>query len=71
VTFDDAGLTSDSEVAHVEIKWSSFEKFKETKNRFLIYQTKDVAGIMPKRAFPSLESVEEFRNLLASKVRGD
>jgi hypothetical protein len=71
VIFDDEGLTSDSDIAHVEIKWSSFEKFKETKNLFLIYQTKDVAGITPKRAFPSSEAVEQFRNLLASKVRRD
>ncbi|MFZ0952463.1 MAG: YcxB family protein [Candidatus Sulfotelmatobacter sp.] len=71
VTFDNEGLTSDSDLAHVEIKWSSFEKFKETKNLFLIYQTKDVAGITPKRAFPSSEAVEQFRNLLASKVRRD
>jgi len=71
VIFDDEGLTSDSDIAHVEIKWSSFEKFKETKNLFLIYQTKDVAGITPKRAFPNPEAVEQFRNLLASKVRRD
>ena len=71
VIFDDEGLTSDSEIAHVEIKWGSFEKFKETKNLFLIYQTKDLAGITPKRAFPSSEAVEQFRNLLASKVRRD
>jgi hypothetical protein len=71
VTFDDEGLTSDSDIAHVEIKWTSFEKFKETKNLFLIYQTKDVAGITPKRAFPSPEAVEQFRSLLASKVRRD
>ncbi len=68
VTFDNEGLTSDSDLAHVEIKWSSFEKFRETKNLFLIYQTNDVAGITPKRAFPSPEAVEQFRNLLVSKV---
>jgi hypothetical protein len=71
VTFDDEGLKSDSDLAHVEIKWSGFEKFKETKNLFLIYQTKDVAGITPKRAFPNPEAVEQFRNLLAPKVRRD
>ena len=71
VIFDDEGLTSDSDIAHVEIKWSSFERFEETKNLFLIYQTKDVAGITPKRAFPNPEAVEQFRNLLASKVPRD
>jgi hypothetical protein len=71
VTFGDEGLTSDSDIAHVKIKWSSFEKFKETKNLFLLYQTKDVVGITPKRAFPSPEAVEQFRKLLATKVRQD
>jgi hypothetical protein len=70
VTFNDDGLKSDSEIAHTEIKWSSFEKFKETNNLFLTYQTRDVAGIVPKRAFPSREAVAQFRDyLLASKVR--
>jgi YcxB-like protein len=69
VTFDDDGLKSDSEIAHVEIKWNSFEKFRETKNLFLTYQTRDVVGIVPKRAFPSQEAIAQFRNLLASKIR--
>jgi hypothetical protein len=71
VIFDNEGLTSDSDIAHVEIKWSSFEKFRETKNLFLIYQTRDVVGITPKRAFPNPEAIEQFRTLLASKVRRD
>jgi hypothetical protein len=71
VIFDNEGLTSDSDIAHVEIKWSSFEKFGETKNLFLIYQTRDVVGITPKRAFPNPEAIEQFRTLLASKVRRD
>jgi len=69
VTFDDEGLKSDSDIAHVEIKWSNFEKFKETNNLFVTYQTRDVVGIVPKRAFPSQEAVAQFRNLLASKIR--
>ena len=74
VTFDDEGIKSDSEVAHVEIKWTSLEKFRETKNLFLTYQTRDQVGIVPKRAFPSFpsqEAVAHFRDLLASKVRRD
>jgi YcxB-like protein len=49
-----------------EEKWSSFEKFKETKHLFLTYQGKDVVGIVPKRAFPKPEAIAQFRNLLAS-----
>lgn len=69
VTVDESGLKSDSELQHVEIKWSSFEKFSETKNLFLIHQTRDVVGIVPKRAFSSPDDIVQFRNLLAQKVR--
>jgi hypothetical protein len=68
VTFSDEGLRSEKDSGSVEAKWSSFEKFKETKNLFLTYQTKDVVGIVPKRAFLNPEAVAQFRNLLASKL---
>jgi hypothetical protein len=69
VTFDDDGLKSDSELRRVEIKWSSFEKFVETKNLFLTFQTRDAVGIIPKRAFPNPEAIAQFRDFLASKIR--
>jgi hypothetical protein len=69
VTFSDEGLRSEkATTGTVEVKWSSFEKFKETKNLFLTYQTKDVIGMVPKRAFSRPEDVAQFRNLLASKL---
>ena len=69
VTFSDEGLRSEkATTGTVEVKWGSFEKFKETKNLFLTYQTKDVIGMVPKRAFSNLEEVGRFRNLLASKL---
>ncbi len=71
VTFDDEGVKSDSETGHVERKWKTFEKFRETNNLFLTYLTRDVVGIVPKRAFPSQDAVAQFRDFLASKVRRD
>jgi hypothetical protein len=72
VTFNDEGLKSEkATTGTVEAKWSSFEKFKETKNLFLTYQTKDVIGIVPKRAFSNPEDAAQFRNLLASKLPSD
>ena len=53
VTFDDEGVVSDSEMGHVEKKWTAFESYSETKNLFLTFQTRDSAGIVPKRAFPT------------------
>jgi len=68
VTFSDEGLRSERASSTVEAKWSNFARFKETKNLFLTYQSKDVVGIVPKRAFPNPEAVVQFRNLLASKL---
>jgi len=68
VTFTDEGYRSERANSTIEGKWSSFVKFKETKNLFLTYQSKDVVGIVPKRAFPSPEAVAQFRNLLASNI---
>ncbi len=72
VTFSDEGVKSEkATTGSVEAKWSSFEKFKETKNLFLTYQTKDVVSIVPKRAFSNLDDIGQFRNLLASKLPRD
>jgi hypothetical protein len=72
VTFSDEGVKSEKvTTGNVEAKWRSFEKFKETKNLFLTYQTKDVVGIVPKRAFSNLDDIRQFRNLLASKLSPD
>jgi hypothetical protein len=66
---DETGLRSDTPLGHHEVPWSSFERFCETKNLFLLYQTKDYAGVVPKRAFSSPEQLAEFRNLIAQRVR--
>ena len=71
VNITEEGIRSERASGSVELKWSSFEKFKETKHLFLTYQGNDVVGIVPKRAFPNPETAAQFRNLLASKMRKD
>jgi YcxB-like protein len=68
VTFTDDGVKSEKATGNIEAKWSSFQKFKETKNLFLTYQSKDVVGIVPKRAFSNSDDIAQFRNFLASKL---
>jgi hypothetical protein len=68
VTFTDEGVKSEKATGNIEAKWSSFEKSKETKNLFLTYQSKNVVGMVPKRAFSSPEDIAQFRNFLASKL---
>lgn len=71
VTFNDDGVKSEKSTGNIEAKWSSFVRFKETKNLFLTYQSKDVVGMVPKRAFSNLDDIGRFRNLLASKLPRD
>ena len=66
---DENGIVADTPLGHTETKWSNYEQFRETKNLFLLYLTKDAIGILPKRAFPGPADLELFRTMLASKVR--
>jgi hypothetical protein len=40
----------------------------ETKNLFLTYQSKDVVGVVPKRAFTNPQALAEFRRFLEDKL---
>lgn len=71
VTFNEVGVKSEKSTGNIEAKWSSFIKFKETTNLFLTYQSKDVVGMVPKRAFSNLDDIGQFRNFLASKLPRD
>jgi YcxB-like protein len=69
VTIGDSGIVSDHQLGHTESAWNMYEKFRETQNLFLLYQSADIIGIVPKRVFASPADLEQFRALLASKVR--
>ena len=69
VTVSDTGIVSDHQMGHTESAWNMYEKFRETQNLFLLYQSADIIGIVPKRTFARLADLEQFRALIASKVR--
>jgi len=68
VTLSDAGIVSDHQMGHTESAWNMYEKFRETQNLFLLYQSADIIGIVPKRAFASPADLEQFRSLIASRI---
>ena len=68
VIVSDTGIVSDHQLGHTESAWSMYEKFRETPRLFLLHQTSDIVGIVPKRAFASPAELEQFRALIASKV---
>jgi hypothetical protein len=69
ITISDTGFISDNPLGRTETTWNMYEKFRETKTLFLLYQSVDLIGILPKRAFATAAELEHFRALLTSKVR--
>ncbi len=69
VTISDTGIVSDHQLGHTESAWNMYEKFRETQKLFLLYQSADIIGIVPKRAFANPADLQQFRALMASKVR--
>jgi hypothetical protein len=68
ITITDDGLSSDSPMGHAETTWNMYEKFRETKSLFLLYQSADLIGILPKRVFATPADIQQFRALLAAKI---
>jgi hypothetical protein len=69
VTISDTGIVSDHPLGHSESAWGMYEKFRETEKSFLLYQTTDVIGILPKRAFANPADIQQFRALITCKIR--
>lgn len=69
IQISDTGIVADHQLGHTESAWSMYEKFHETQKLFLLYQTTDVIGILPKRVFADTADLEQFRAFIASKVR--
>jgi len=57
--------TTNSDTA---VKWPALIKFRETRKFFLIYPSKRICYLIPKRAFADESQVKEFRELLDRKI---
>jgi hypothetical protein len=69
VTISDTGIVSDHQLGHSEAAWNMYEKFRETEKLFLLYQSPDLIGMVPKRVFSNPEELQQFRTLITSKIR--
>ena len=62
------GLTMSSSSFQSNLKWQIYTHFIETKNLFMVYQSKQIFNVFPKRAFSNDEQIHEFRELLRTKL---
>jgi hypothetical protein len=56
-------------VANASVQWEAFIKFGDTKSLFLIYVSKNLAHIIPKRTFQSPDQMDAFREILRRKIK--
>ncbi len=70
ITFEvtEEGLTVSSPYFQSNVKWQIYTGFLETKNLFMVYQSKQLYNLFPKRAFYSDEQINEFRELLRTMI---
>ena len=68
LTVDDQGLVVVERGARSEVGWSRYVRLGEGDNHFLLYRTKDLYVIVPKRCFTSVSDVEEFRQMARNGI---
>lgn len=67
--FSDEEITIRSEVANASVKWAAYGQVRETSRYFLLYSAPGFANVVPKRYFPSPDSVTAFRNIVRAHAR--
>ena len=65
---DEEGFYQQTMNSDLKVKWPALIKFKETRNLFLVYPSKQICYLIPKRTFTNEGQVKEFRELLDQKI---
>jgi hypothetical protein len=68
IEFAENVLKATSNLSYGEMKWSSFEYLRETKDHLFLFQTVNQAIIIPKRIFSSEEEVTGVKVFLNLKL---
>jgi len=67
--FSDEGGEVATANAEAKFLWPEWVKYQETGRFFLLYPSRQIVHILPKRAFSSEQELVDFRNLLKQKIR--
>jgi|SRR5215475_646824 len=65
---DEERFSQQTANSELTMKWGAIIRFKETRNLFLLFPSKQMAYLIPKRAFTDESQVSEFRELLGRKI---
>jgi len=67
-TFSETGILSSRPSASSEMKWTALHSIREIKSSFLLYQTRRVASVVPKRFFENDAQVAAWRELANKSI---
>lgn len=68
IDWNDEKLTIDGDDLHVGIPWTDFLKWTEDDQVFLLYSSRLLFRMYPKRCFPHQAAVADFARLLSEKI---
>lgn len=68
VSFDSDGIFYLLDGIESNLDWKYFHRWSETKEGFLLIREEDVFSLIPKRAFENPKDVDQFRQLLSTKL---
>ncbi|SRR6266851_2103635 len=51
--------------------WTTYLRIRETSEQFLLYIQKQLANVLPKRAFQSEAEMQQFRQLVREHFQGE
>lgn len=68
LSWDEDGLTAKSENGKVLLPWGDLSKWREDDSSILIYRSRVMGMVIPKRAFERPEQLWELQALLAKKI---
>ncbi len=67
--FSEEGAEVVTAAAEAKFPWTAWVKYQETGRFFLLYPSRQIVHILPKRALGSEQELIDFRNLLKQKIR--
>lgn len=68
LSWDEKGLTAKSENGEILLPWGDLSKWREDDSDILIYRSRVLGMIIPKRAFERPEQLWELQAVLAKKI---
>jgi len=67
-SIDEEGISIESQSYDARRLWSGYINFMESEDAFLLFSGKGIFAVYPKRIFNDLTQINQFRELLASKI---